>query len=131
MKPCISLCVYICINYLKFSDYFCFFTVPSFSIPAFNKIGYSTLSNLTSLFLFPLLFAYLLLPTLFIYLSLHYGTYSTLYCLRFWNLFPFIYLNSLFFMSHTALYHTRPLTNSRCYTNIICLYTYIANITNF
>ena len=83
------------INYLKFSGYFCFSTVLSFSISAFNKIGHSTFSNLTSFFLFPQLFAYLLLPTLFTYLSFHYGTYSTFFCLRFWNLFPFLYLNSL------------------------------------
>ena len=38
------------INYLKFSDYFCFITVLSFSISAFNRIGYFTLSALTSFF---------------------------------------------------------------------------------
>ena len=109
--------ILIYINYLKFSDYFCFFTILFFSIFAFNKIGCSTLSTLTSLFLFPLLFAYLLLPTLFTYSSLHYGTYSTLFCLRFWNLFPFIYLNSLFFshLSYSTLYYTRPLTKSFLY----------------
>ena len=88
------------INCLKFSDHFCFFTVPSSSVSAF-KIGYSTLSTQTSLFLFPLLFAYLLLPTLFTYLSLHYGTYSTFFCLR---LFPPVYLDS-----HTTLFTTHAL----------------------
>ena len=102
--------LHICINYLKFSDYFCFFTVLSFSISAFNKIGCSTLSNLTSLFLFPLLFAYLLLPTLFTYLSLHYHLPILLYFV--FEIYSLLFTSIFSHLSCSTLYHTRPLTKS-------------------